>query len=267
MTIVFFAISCNDAQSENRMENFPKDEVPITKKPNKEDVSVYILAGQSNMAGRGFVEAKDTIPHEKLFSINKKGELILAKEPLHFYEPIRTGLDCGVTFGREMLKYNDDYVLLLPTAVGGSAIQQWVNDSPPRHDVSLLSNFKEKVSLGKKYGTIKGILWHQGETDSSDAENIEAYHERLSILFKEFRNIVGNSQLPIIVGELGSFSENNTDWQKINTALHAYSQEDQYADYINTQDLKHKGDRIHFNSDGQREMGKRYAHKLRELIK
>lgn len=268
--LVFFisaliAISCNDTVNDDRTINFPKSEIVVTSIPKKENVSVYILAGQSNMAGRGFVEAKDTIPYEKLLSINKKGELILAKEPLHFYEPTLTGLDCGVSFGQAMLEENDsDIILLLPTAVGGSAIQQWIDNSEYR-DVSLLSNFKEKVSLGKKYGTIKGILWHQGESDSSDEENIKAYPKQLSLLFKEFRSIVGNDELPIILGELGSYSKNNTAWQQINDAIRKRAIQDPNASYITTQDLRHKGDSVHFDSNGQREMGKRYALKLIEL--
>ena len=56
---------------------------------NKENVWVFIMAGQSNMAGRGIVEAEDTISDKRIFSINKDGQIIIAKEPIHFYEPRR----------------------------------------------------------------------------------------------------------------------------------------------------------------------------------
>ncbi|MDX2072664.1 MAG: sialate O-acetylesterase [Haliscomenobacter sp.] len=136
-------------------------------KPNK--VWVFLLAGQSNMAGRGIVEAQDALTDPRIFSINSKGEVILAKEPLHFYEPSRVGLDCGLSFGKTLLKGVPKKVsiLLLPTAVGGSSMRQWLGDSTYR-EVKLWSNFLEKVAIGKKYGQIKGILWHQGESDANE---------------------------------------------------------------------------------------------------
>ena len=78
------------------------------------------------MAGRGKVESIDTIPDYRIFTINKEGKLILAKEPLHFYEPKITGLDCGLSFGKELLKHIPDSisVLIMPTAIGGSSISQ-----------------------------------------------------------------------------------------------------------------------------------------------
>src|SRR5690606_21827038 len=139
--------------------------------PDKENLWVFILAGQSNMAGRGFVEPQDTIPTERVLTINKKGEIIVAKEPLHFYEPTMTGLDCGLSFGKELVEQlpGSVSILLLPTAVGGSSIQRWLGDSSFR-DVPLYANFEEKVHIGKNHGTIKGILWHQGENDAIKQE-------------------------------------------------------------------------------------------------
>jgi hypothetical protein len=246
--------------------NFPKKVEYFDKVPNRDSVFVFMMAGQSNMAGRGKVEPIDTIPNNRLLTINKQGKLIIAKEPLHFYEATMTGLDCGVSFGNSILKniQNNYYVLILPTAVGGSSILQWINDSTFR-GVKLLSNFKEKVKIGEKYGIIKGILWHQGENDATNEENINLYQKRLGILFGKFRQIAQNDTLPIIIGELGSFSKNNEKWQKINYEIHQYVKTDKYSKYINTQDFKHRGDKIHFNSKGQRKMGERFAAKYFEF--
>ena len=246
--------------------NFPKKVDFCDDIPNRDSTFVFIMAGQSNMAGRGKVEPIDTIPNERLLTINKQGKLIIAKEPLHFYEPTMTGLDCGVSFGNSILNkiQSNYYVIILPTAVGGSSIQQWINDNTFR-GVKLLSNFKEKVEIGKKYGRIKGILWHQGENDATKEENIDLYQKRLSILFGKFRQITENYTLPIMIGELGSFYRENDKWQRINSAIHNYTEKDDFSDYITTQDLKHRGDGIHFDANGQRVMGKRFAEKYFEL--
>ena len=243
----------------SRTEYFPKQIQMIPGTENKQNVWVFIMAGQSNMAGRGFVEPNDTIPEKRLLSINKDGQLIIAKEPLHFYEPSLTGLDCGYSFGKTMIKNipGNISVLIIPTAIGGSSISQWLADSLYRN-VKLYSNFIEKVGIAKQYGIIKGILWHQGESDAND-KNIALYKERLSKLFIKFRHVIGNNDLPILLGELGTFSKDKEYFSLINKAIHDYSVQDKNTTVITTSDLKDKGDSLHFNSKGQRKMGRRFA--------
>jgi hypothetical protein len=74
-----------------RKSYFSKRTEEMSNNINKENVWVFIMAGQSNMAGRGIVEPEDTVSDKRIFSINKDGQIIIAKEPLHFYEPERTG--------------------------------------------------------------------------------------------------------------------------------------------------------------------------------
>jgi len=252
--------ACNRNKKYDRTQFFPKIELKAENIPNKKNLWIFILAGQSNMAGRGLVESQDTIPNERVFSINKNGEIIIAKEPLHFYEPSMTGLDCGLSFGIALLNDVPDSIsiLLIPTAVGGSSISQWINDSTHRN-VSLYSNFREKIKTGQKYGTIKGILWHQGESDATSAGTIETYENQLKKLIELFRNEVDNLSLPVLIGELGSFSDNNDGWQAINEKIREYAKSDSIAYIIHTDDLKDKGDKVHFNSEGQREIGRRFA--------
>ena len=254
-------------ENNDRTLYFPRVELKPENAPNKDNVWVFFLAGQSNMAGRGLVEPQDTIPDKRIFSINRSGELIHAKEPLHFYEPSMTGLDCGLSFGRELLDFIPDYIsiLLIPTAVGGSSVNQWINDSTFRN-VTLFSNFTEKVKIGQKYGIIKGILWHQGESDASGNETIEIYQFQLARLFEKFRNEIDNLTLPILIGELGSFSRNNENWQAINKQIHYYAMADSNAFVVSTIDLDHKGDNVHFNSEGQRLIGQRFANVFIKLL-
>lgn len=260
ITFLLFSIfiSCNTKPVE-RTTYFPKQTELTNEKLNKENVWIFLLAGQSNMAGRGIVEPKDTVPVKRILTINKNGQLIAAKEPLHWYEPERTGLDCGYSFGKTIIKNvrADVSVLLIPMAIGGSSISQWIGDSL-YHNVKLFSNFTAKVEIAKQYGTIKGILWHQGESDANE-KNIPLYKERLATLFTKFRSAIGNNSLPILMGELGSFSKNPDNFKLINSAIHEYSLQDKSTTVISTGDLKDKGDSLHFNSKGQRIMGERFA--------
>jgi hypothetical protein len=255
------------SQSDDRTKYFPKEELPAQTIPSKKNIWVFILAGQSNMAGRGQVEPMDTLPDKRILTINKEGNLIIAKEPLHFYTPSLTGLDCGLSFAQTLLKKIPENIsiLLIPTAIGGSSISQWLGDSV-RWNVNLLSNFKNKVTIGRRHGTVKGILWHQGESDSNE-KDIPLYSFRLSQLLSEFRKIVGKKNLHILIGELGSFSTNNENWQKINEQIESYILTDSHSKIIKTSDLKHKGDKIHFDAEGQRVMGQRFAVEYLKLLK
>ena len=263
LTIVLFSmLSLSYGQDTNeRTQFFPKVELSVENVPNKENLWVFILAGQSNMAGRGLVEPQDTVPNNRVYTLNKQGNIILAKEPLHFYEPTMAGLDSGLSFGKALIKHIPDSisVLLIPTAVGGSSISQWLNDSIHR-EVKLFSNFKQKAELGMRFGTVKGILWHQGESDAKTKE-APLYQIKLSELFYQFRKIIGNQETTVVIGQLGSYSTNPL-WSKINDHIKYYVSTDQYSGMINTQDLKDKGDKVHFNSEAQRLMGERFANEF-----
>lgn len=232
---------------------------------------VFILAGQSNMAGRGAIDYNpfngDTLTNRRIQAINQDGNIVLAKEPLHFYEPKMAGLDCGLSFARTLLSFipEDVSILLIPTAVGGSSITQWIDDSVHR-DVMLWTNFKSMVEIGKKYGTVKGILWHQGESDAN-ANGIPAYGENLKTLFAKMRKETGEKKLPILMGELGYFSKTvNDQFMKINGVMHRYASIDKRSVVVGAKGLDHKGDNLHFNSAGQRELGRRYAHAFAEVF-
>lgn len=257
--VSFCLYSCTGNSAPGRTTHFPQKKMTVETIPSKEKTWVFMMAGQSNMAGRGQVEPADTIPNPRIYSIDSMGQLIVAKEPLHFYEPTLTGLDCGLSFARRLLeKAPDDInILMLPVAVGGSSISQWLGDSTYRN-VKLYSNFLEKLAIAEKYGTLKGILWHQGESDTNE-QGIALYKERLHQLFKRFRRDAGLSNLPVLLGELGSFSDNQNNWDLLNKTIRAYSAADHNSAVISTGDLQHKGDHLHFDSRSQREMGIRFA--------
>ena len=265
LTIVLLSVlSMSYGQDTNeRTQFFPKVELSVNNIPDKENLWVILLAGQSNMAGRGLVEPQDTVPNNRVYALNERGNIIIAKEPLHFYEPSMAGLDSGLSFGKALIKHIPDSisVLLVPTAVGGSSISQWLNDSIHR-EVKLFSNFKRMAELGMQFGTVKGILWHQGESDAKTKE-APLYQSKLSELIYQFRKVVGNQETTVVIGQLGSYSTNPL-WSKINDHIKYYVSTVPNTGMINTQDLRDKGDKVHFDSKAQRVLGERYA---KEFIK
>ncbi len=223
---------------------------------------IYILAGQSNMAGRGLIEAEDTIRHPGILFLDSTDHWALAREPLHHYEPARTGLDCGLSFAKEMLLLNQDSIRigLIPCAIGGSSAEQWLYNSLYR-GVYLYSNFERKANIAKSTGEIKGILWHQGESNAN-AISLESYSRVLDSLFFKMRQTCGNPDLPIIMGELARFlawNEYHGYHIPVNELLMKKTKESANLFLVSSESLISKGDSVHFNSASLRELGRRYA--------
>lgn len=250
-------------------QNFPKQKECAILPKNKEQLWLFILAGQSNMAGRGFVEAEDTISSPDILTIDENNNWILAKEPLHFYQKRLKGLGCGLSFAKELKKAipNSIKIGIIPCAIGGSSIEQWIGDSI-LYNVKLKSNFVEKVAIARNVGVIKGILWHQGEANAN-MKGLIKYKQQLSVLFNDFRNYIGDVTIPIMIGELGRYAipnEKQENWDKINCIINEYAISDSNCFVVSSIGLSHKGDHVHFNTVAQRELGKRFANTYKKLI-
>jgi len=267
--LLFLLANWNSIYSQefDKMSVFPnKEEYPV-KSYSKENTWIFILAGQSNMAGRAIVAASDTIANERILAINIENKIIMAKEPISFFESDTKGLSCGLAFGKELIKNVPDSicVLLIPAAVGASSINKWIGDSIHR-SVKLLTNLKRQVAWAKKNGIIKGILWHQGESDVLSKE-ISNYKTKLKNLFTEFRRTTENDKLIILTAEIGMFRKNNSKEKVINKQIQQNVFLDPYAFLVKSKDFKSIGDELHFDSKSQRILGQRYAQKYLEIIR
>ena len=88
---------------------------------------IYLLMGQSNMAGRGVItdEFKDQ-GHPNLLMLTADGKWVAAKHPIHYDKPKVSGVGPGLAFGIDMAKTNPTITIgLVPCAVGGTAIERW----------------------------------------------------------------------------------------------------------------------------------------------
>ncbi|MEO8404252.1 MAG: sialate O-acetylesterase [Chitinophagaceae bacterium] len=260
---LFLFLSCTAPKKiiEDQSNHFPVTEEKVNTLPQKDKFYIFIMAGQSNMAGRGFVQPSDTVSSPNVLVLNKNNVWVHAKEPLHYYEPGRTGLDCGLSFGKKLSSlYGKDITIgLVPCAIGGSSVEQWLGDSLYRN-VKLFSNFSNKATAATAQGTIKGILWHQGESNSSVKGYIN-YQQKLESLFTNMRAVIKQNDLPIYAGQLATFlnKKENPHSPDVNNDLEKIAITDHHFYIIHTGDLTPKSDTLHFDSRSQRMMGERFA--------
>jgi hypothetical protein len=263
LLLALLAASSNGVSAQDeRTLFFPRSAEYVECMPPAERVWLFVLAGQSNMAGRGLVEPSDTVPHPRILSVTPDKRWVMAKEPLQLYQPALTGLGPGMAFARALLGEIDEDICigLIPCAVGGSSTTDWLTDSI-YNGVRLKSNMTEKVRWAMEYGTVKGIIWHQGESDANP-EKIPHYRENTEALFDCFRSVAGDAELPIVAGELGIFpgvEKKRLEYLQINDILSSISEEDPNTILVRSFGTKPKADNVHFDGPSQRAMGRRYA--------
>ena len=238
--------------------------------PSKENFHLFLLVGQSNMAGRGVVTDPDKVPHARVLMLNQAGEWVPAVDPLHFDKPTMAGVGLGRSFAAAIAEAKPGVTIgLIPCAVGGSPIDAWrpgVHYPPTKSHPwdDALRRAKQAMSAG----TLKGILWHQGESDSSTALAPE-YEKKLHDLIARFRSELKAPNVPFVAGQLGVFAE--APWsdakQIVDRAHRELPQKVKRTAFVSAEGLKHKGDKTHFDSDSLREFGRRYADAFLKLEK
>ncbi len=247
---------------EQRTRHFPLITEYVDEMPPPGKLWLFVLAGQSNMAGRGVVEPADTLPDQRILFMTPDNRWAVAKEPLQRYQPTLTGLGPGLAFARELLgKVESDVVIgLIPCAVGGSSTAEWLSDTL-FNGVRLITNLTEKMRLAMQYGTMKGVIWHQGESDAVP-EKLPHFRDNTGRLFNLIRNAAGDPSLPIVAGELALFSgveKNRLEYLEINDILVSIAADDAMMTVVRSFGTTPNPDMIHFDAPSQRMMGRRYA--------
>jgi hypothetical protein len=218
------------------------------------DLQIFLLIGQSNMAGRGTVEPVDRTPIPRVFTFNEKLEWVPAIDPLHWDKPAVAGVGIGRSFARYLADQNRTASIgLVPAAFGGSALNEW--EPGGKH----YNNAIERTRAAVKSGKLRGILWHQGEADSK-ADLAGSYRERFSKFIARLREDLDAKDVPVVVGQLGGFFQPDSAFARaVNEQLALVPLIVAKSAFVSSAGLKHKGDNVHFDSPSLREFGRRYA--------
>lgn len=76
--------------------------------PSKEDVWFFVLAGQSNMAGRGIIDSiANSYRSKNVLMMTKEGALTVATHPVHFDKPKIAAVGPGLKFAYELSLQTD----------------------------------------------------------------------------------------------------------------------------------------------------------------
>ena len=244
---------------------------------------VYLLIGQSNMAGRGVVEAGDEAPIEGAWLLNGEDKPEPACAPMNRYSTIRKGIKMqGInpawSFAKEVAAKSDKPVLIVCNARGATTIGMWQKDAAERlyskkegddewlWGQPMPNHFDEAVRRCKeamKYGTLKGIIWHQG-CGNSQPNRVGDYLPALKVFVRDLRAALGvGEEIPFIAGEIYYGYKNAPYFNPVIRQIGDYV-EGGY--WVSAEGCTANRDEVHFDRAGQILLGERYAEKLLEVL-
>lgn len=234
-----------------------------TASPKTQKLLVVLLAGQSNMAGRGVysqLAPADTVTYANILSLNKDSVWVRARHPLH-WDKSEAGVGMGITFARTLAdKIGGNVAIgLVPCAAGGTNINGWLNNEwfANTGNFYLYTNLITRANKAAQSGEIIGMIWHQGEANAS-SRTTPTYQEKMVTLFTNVRNDLKLPAMPIVAGELGRYLT-YTYLDETNAAINGLSSIIPNYAAASSLGLTPNSDVLHFTAASQVEFGKRYA--------
>ena len=147
---------------------------------------IFVLAGQSNMAGRGSLDEAAAVPPDPrvvVFSpVDDKEVWHPATDPLHpDTNGRKAGVGPGMAFAHELLRLAPRIapsIGLVPCAYGGSELARWEEGGDLF--AAAVARVRRCMAEGDATDVIAGVLWHQGESDCCDAALATSHAARLA---------------------------------------------------------------------------------------
>ena len=247
---------------------------------------VYLAFGQSNMEGYPGIEPQDKTGIDKRFQMlaavdfaalgRKKGEWYDAIPPLC---RTATGLSPADYFGRTMVSRTPERITIavVNVSVAGCKIELFDKDSyqayaatAPAWMTNIIKEYSgnpyqhlvEMARLAQKRGVIKGILLHQGESNTNDKE----WPNKVAKIYRDLiRDLnLRAENVPLLAGETVNADQQGAT-ASMNTIIAELPKVVPNCYVISSKGCECRSDHLHFTPAGYRELGKRYAAKMLEL--
>jgi hypothetical protein len=242
---------------------------------NPADFPVFLLMGQSNMAGWSAIDpsdpsqAGDLSPVPRVLALG--GQCTLksrrprgwtrwrpAAHPLHLSQK-GAGFGLGLSFASKLLEERPGLTIgLIPCAWGGAGIDRIGPGTP------LFDNAVSRARIAARHGTLAGVLWHQGESDAFDDSLAHSHAGKLSSLIARLRLDLSMPSLPFLMGDLGDFGNEKRDpaaiarQELVRAGLRRVAADTHHAAFVESDGLAGV-DIVHFSREAYIEFGRRYA--------
>lgn len=240
---------------------------------------IYVCFGQSNMEGHSKFEDQDTLVNHRFYSLQavdcpdlnrKKGEWYLAKPPI---TRCNTGLTPADYFGKTLVENLPDSIRIgiVNVSIGGCHIQlfdkdsvtnyvhrapNWMKGMLAAYDNNPYDRLVEMGKIAQQSGVIKGILLHQGESNTGDQD----WPNKVSRVYHNLLKDLGlqEEKTPLLAGELLA-ADQGGKCASMNTIIQTLPQTLKNAHVASSKDCEGVADGLHFSTAGYRQLGINYA--------
>jgi hypothetical protein len=176
----------------------------------------------------------------------------------------RQGLNPAFYFG-DLLKDHvpqDVTIGLVVNARGGTSLAQWSKGYSGSGDEDLYEKTVTRAKAAiKSGGVLKGIIWHQGESDGDNGNYVIQLQGVVADLRADLG--VGAAEVPFAAGEIPKYLSYQATF---NNRMPAFTSAELNTDYVIVPaDLKSIGDNTHWDSAAQRTVGKLYGQKMLKM--
>lgn len=254
----------------------------------KEEMHVYLCLGQSNMEGHVRFKPEDTTGIDNRFQMMQtvdcdnlgrvKGKWYKAIPPL---VRCHTGLGPVDYFGRKMTAELPVHISVgvINVAVGGCKIElfdkehyqeyvatspDWLKNMVAEYDGNPYQRLVEMARIARQQGgIIKGVLLHQGESNTGDKEWPVKVKKVYDSLLKDI-GLAPNS-LPLLAGEVVHADQGGV-CASMNEIIQTLPQVIPNCHVISSAGCKDGPDNLHFSAEGYRMLGERYADQMLSIL-
>jgi sialate O-acetylesterase len=246
---------------------------------------LWMLAGQSNMDGRGELVGAET-PDERVHNFDLADHWSVAQEPigdrLEAVDPAHwtaqdaqgrprpyaqeeiaavrkdriTGASSAMTFAKQMLALTHVPIGLIPCARGGTSLDKWSPAFKEQGPASLYGSMLRRCAVAG--GRVRGMLWYQGESDAVEKTSA-AYGSKFREFIQALRVDLRQADLPVYYMQIGRFvAPNSPDWNNVQLAQLEAETRISHVALAPAVDLELL-DEIHLDTPSLKRVGRRLA--------
>lgn len=247
---------------------------------------LWILAGQSNMQGVGWLTKEDIeFPGEDdIRALYMRDEWAVARHRLHRpwlafdkvhtevikaapgQEPEKVGVGPGLSFAQQMKKYTGVPQGLICCAHGGTTMAQW--DPRLQEQGADKSLFAAMIRRFRANGShVKGMFWYQGCSEAMAHQN-ECFMDNMRRFYEATRKECG--MIPVVQVQIGNITIVEREpwdrtWTDIREQQRTMAEEITLLDTISAISLA-TDDAVHLSSESQKKLGITAAESMQSLL-
>ncbi|KAF8653403.1 hypothetical protein HU200_013342 [Digitaria exilis] len=238
---------------------------------------VFILAGQSNMSGRGGatngtwdgVVPPECAPSPRISRFSPALRWEEAREPLHAGIDVGNvlGVGPGMPFAHAVLAaagVGPAAVGLVPCAQGGTPLANWTRGTELYE--RMVTRARAALDGCGGGAELAAVLWYQGETDAMSREDAELYQGRMETLVRDVRRDLGRPDLLVIEVGIATAQYNGKYLSEVREAQKAVTRTVPNVRYVDAMGLPIASDKTHLTTEAQVQLGNMLAKSYLETL-